>query len=145
MRLVTIKGSSLKDYRIDPEMLCKANRPCVLIIRLKYKGRKYDFAVPLRSNINPSTPKNLYFPLPPRNKTKPRHRHGIQYSKMFPVKKDIINNYRIAGNKQAELIKQIIDSNEKQIINECQNYLNMYEAGARPLYSTDIDLLLKLL
>lgn len=93
-------------------MLQKAQRPCVLIVSLKYKGKRYPFAVPLRSNINPSTPKEHYFPLPPRPTTKPKYRHGIHYSKMFPVKKDTLIKYRTSGNPSAELMKKMIDANE---------------------------------
>ena len=145
MKLVTIKSSALKQYTTDPEMLHKAKRPCVLIIRLKYKGRRYDFAVPLRSNIHPSSPKDEYFPLPPRKTTKPKHRHGIHYIKMFPVKKDVLLVYRYKGNAEAERIKAVIDKNEKAIVAECQAYLTRYEHGDRPAYSTDIDLLISML
>lgn len=61
---------------------------------------------------------------------------------MFPVDKTKMKRYRIAGNPYAILIKSIIDKNEKQIIAECQQYLNRYEAGIKPRYSTDIDLLI---
>lgn len=145
MRLVTLKSSDLKKYTIDPEMLQKSKRPCALIIQLHYKGHRYDFAVPLRSNISPTTPKDQYFALPPRPSTKPRHRHGIHYIKMFPVKKSMLQRYRIAGNASAILIKQIIDQNEKLIIKECQQYLTQYENGIHPQYATDIDKLIGIL
>ena len=32
-------------YAGDPEILQKDNRPCVLIVRLKYNGKNQDFAV----------------------------------------------------------------------------------------------------
>ena len=142
MKLVTLKKDDLQKYTIDPEMLQKAGRPCALIVRLKYKGKRLDFAVPIRSNIHPSTPKDQYFALPPRSSTKPGHRHGIHYAKMFPVDKSIVIRFRVSNNPQALLMKFIIDKNEKQIIAECQQYLSRYEAGNRPQYSTDIDLLL---
>ena len=143
MKLVTLNKKDLKKYTIDPEMLQKAGRPCVLIVKLRYKGHRYDFAVPLRSNIHPSTPKSEYFPLPPRSTTKAKHRHGIHYVKMFPVKKCIAIRYRTEGNIAALLCKSIIDANERAIIRECQEYLNKYESGCRPDFSTDIDLLIK--
>lgn len=145
MIIVTLRSSDLKAYSVDPEMLQKSGRPCVLIIRLKYKGKRYDFAVPLRSNINPSTPKDQYFPLPPRGTTKPKHRHGIHYAKMFPVDRTKLLRYRTAGNIFAQMIQVIINANEKQIIQECQEYLSRYELGERPPFSTDIDLLTTLL
>lgn len=143
MRIVTIRSSSLQKYKVDKEMLQKAKRPCVLIIRLPYKGKRYDFAVPIRSNINPSTPKNQYFPLPPRSTTRSGCRHGIHYIKMFPVDRAFLIRYRTEGNPEAERIKTIIDRNEKKIISECAAYLKNYEQGICPPFSTDIDLLIK--
>lgn len=142
MKLVTIPKDKLAEYTADKEMLQKAQRPCVLIIKLNYKGKKYDFAVPLRSNISPATPKWQYFPLPPRSTTKPKYRHGIHYIKMFPIDRKDVLRYRYEGNASATRIKKIIDKNEKEIIRSCQKYLNRYEAGIRPDYSTDIDLLI---
>lgn len=143
MRLVTIKPSFLKLYTCDPEMLQKAKRPCALIIQMKYKGHRYDFAVPMRSNINPSAPKDEYFALPPRVNTKSKYHHGIHYIKMFPVKRSFVSYFRTEGNVYASLIKAIIEQNEKLIINECQTYLSNYEDGFRPKFSTDIDLLIE--
>ena len=127
----------------DPEFLCKAKRPCVLIARLKYKDHNYQFAIPLRSNIPAASPKNEYFGLPPRPNTSPKNRHGIHYIKMFPVKKEFLQKYHMEGNMAATLYKAIIDKNEKQIIQECQNYLTAYENGVRSKYATDIDFLLE--
>ena len=143
MRLVTMKSTSLQKYTVDPEMLQKATRPCALIVRLPYKGKRYDFAVPIRSNINPSAPKDQYFPLPPRSSTKSRCRHGLHYLKMFPVDRAFLIRFRTEGNPEAERLKAIIDRNEKQIIAECKEYLKKYENGIHPPFSTDIDLLIK--
>ncbi len=145
MRLVTIKKEKLKAYTSDPEMLQKANRPCVLVLRLKFRGDNYTFAVPLRSNINPSTPKRLYFPLPVRSGTKDGYRHGLHYAKMFPIKKGSYEVYHTENNMYASIVKSVIDKNEKQIIRECQEYLNEYELGNIPVYSTNIDKLIKLI
>lgn len=142
MRLVTIDKSLLEKYREDPQVLYKDKRPYVLVIRLQYHGQKQDFAVPIRSNIPAAAPKNQYFALPPRPTTKPRNRHGIHYIKMFPVNKKYLRRYRTEGNDFAILIQDIIDRNAKQIITACQEYLTAYEAGERPRFSTDIDLLL---
>ena len=108
MKLVTIKDSLLLKYSKDSEVLKKSTRPYVLIIRLKYKAHKYDFAVPIRSNIPAAAPKSEYF--------------------VF-----------------AELIKNIIDKNSKKIMTECQEYLDSYEQGIRPKYSTNIEYLLSVL
>lgn len=143
MRLITIKQPYLRPYTADREMLQKANRPCALIVQLKYKNHRYDFAVPLRSNISPSTPKEQYFPLPPRSTTKSKFRHGIHYIKMFPVRKSFISRYRTDGNVFAAMLKSIIDRNEKEIVSACQQYLADYENGKHPAYCTDIDFLLE--
>jgi hypothetical protein len=56
MKIVTINKTLLTAFQEDPEVLRKTARPCVLIIRLKYKGQNRSFAVPLRSNISSNTP-----------------------------------------------------------------------------------------
>lgn len=142
MKLVTIRTDLLDKYSCDCEVLSKSKRPYVLIIRLAYKGHFHNFAVPIRSNISPSTPKQQYFSLPPRVATRPHHHHGIHYIKMFPVTKQYLIRYRIEGNVFASLIQTIIDRNSQRIISECQQYLDDYAAGKHPAYSTDIDCLL---
>lgn len=143
MKLVSINNSLLLKYSGDSEVLQKSTRPYVLVIRLKYKNTDYDFAVPIRSNIPASAPKNQYFALPPRPQTKPKNRHGLHYIKMFPVSKKYLVRYRTDGNIFATLIKNIIDKNSKQIVTECQRYLDLYSEGIKPQYSTDIDYLIE--
>ena len=46
-------------------------RPCLIVVKIKFNGKTYDFALPFRSNINPSTPKDTFYNLPPRKTTKP--------------------------------------------------------------------------
>lgn len=143
MKLVTINNSLLLKYSGDPEVLQKSTRPYVLVIRLKYRDTNYDFAVPIRSNIPASAPKDQYFALPPRPQTKPKNRHGLHYIKMFPVSKQYLVRYRTEGNSFATLIQNIIDKNSKQIVDACQRYLDLYSQGTRPTYSTDIDYLIE--
>ena len=143
MKLVSINNALLLKYSDDSEILQKSTRPYVLVIRLKYKGSNYDFAVPIRSNIPASAPKNQYFALPPRPQTRPKNRHGLHYIKMFPVTKQYLVRYRIEGNNFAILIQNIIDKNSKKIIDECQQYLNLYSQGIKPAYSTNIDYLIE--
>lgn len=114
----------------------------MLVIRLKYQKKNYDFAIPIRSNIPASAPKNQYFSLPPRPQTKPHNRHGLHYIKMFPVTKQYLLRYRTEGNVFATLIQSIIEKNSAQIIKECQNYLDLYSQGIHPKYSTDIEYLI---
>ena len=143
MKLVSISPTLLAAYTVDQEVLQKSGRPYVLVIRLTYRGKKQDFAVPVRSNIPAAAPKDQYFALPPRPTTRPKNRHGLHYIKMFPVKKQFLIRYRTEGNDFAMLIQSIIDKNVKRIVEECQQYLNAYERGEKPLFSTDIDLLLE--
>ena len=145
MRLISIHNDLLKKFEVDKEVLQKSKRPYVLVLKLMYKGCNHNFAIPIRSNIPAASPKNEYFPLPPRKTTKPKNRHGLHYIKMFPVTSNYYLRYRTDNNEFATLIKDIIDNNSKQIITECQEYLNRYEKGNRSQYSTDIDLLLSLL
>lgn len=145
MKLVTIRADLLSLYEKDKEVLQKSGRPYVVVLRLKYKERNYDFAVPIRSNIPAAAPKEQYFALPPRPTTRPRNRHGLHYIKMFPITKEYQVRYRTDGNEFARLIQQILDKNTKQIVLECQQYLDDYAAGKHPQFSTDIDFLLSVL
>lgn len=143
MKLVSINNTLLTKFSGDREVLLKSTRPYVLVVRLKYREHNYAFAVPIRSNIPASAPKKQYFALPPRPQTRPKNRHGLHYIKMFPVTKPYLVRYRTEGNAFATLIQSIIDRNSKQIISECQNYLDEYAQGIHPNYSTDIDYLLQ--
>ena len=58
MKLVTLNKALLLKYSGDSEVLQKSTRPYVLVIRLKYRDINYDFAVPIRSNIPASAPKD---------------------------------------------------------------------------------------
>ena len=142
MKIVTIDKKLYKKFKDDKELLHNADRPCVVVIKLKYKERNYDFAVPIRSNIPAASPKDHYFPLPPRATTKPKNRHGLHYIKMFPIEKQYMMKYHTEGNIASTMMKAIIDKNTKAIVAECQQYLNNYENGIHPQYSTNIDYLI---
>lgn len=145
MKIVKIKKTLYQLYKQEGEMMQKEDRPCVLIIKLNYKDHKYDFAVPMRSNIAPNTPKSDYFALPNRHTTKPHHHHGIHFAKMFPVNKSYFDRYRTDGNMEAAIMAGFIDKNEKKIVSKAQSYLDAYAAGQRSQFATDIDLLLSFL
>lgn len=140
MRFVTVSSQFFALCSDDPEILQKDNRrPHVLVVSLQYKGRRMDFAVPMRSNIPPAAPKQEYFALPPRPSTKPRHHHGLHYIKMFPISKQYQEKFWVGNNPSYVRFQQIIDKNMKQIVSECQAYLDRYAAGDRPNYAVDID------
>lgn len=143
MKLVSIDSVLLEAYAEDREVLQKSGRPYVLVIRLNYKGRNRDFAVPIRSNIPAAAPKTQYFALPPRPSTRPGNRHGLHYIKMFPVRKRYLLRYRTEGNEFATLVRNVIDKHAKKIITDCQRYLDEYANGIRPAYATDLEFLLK--
>ena len=142
MRLVSIDTTLFDKYKNDSEVLTKSKRPYVLVIRLKYKEKNYNFAVPIRSNIPAAVPKSQYFALPPRPTTRSKNRHGLHYIKMFPVTKQYLRRYRTEGNPFATLIQNIIDKNTKTIVDECQAYLDAYAKGQHPQFATDIDYLI---
>ena len=146
MRIVSVADDYLERFgKGDREFMLKRGRPCIVVVRLRFRGKRRDFAVPFRSNIAPNVPKDQYFPLPPRAATKPRHRHGIHYIKMFPIEKRFQRRFRTKGNPYYETIQRILDENSKQIVNDCQRYLDMYEKRGRPKYAVDIDRLIGLL
>ena len=103
MKLVSIKPELLALYEQDAEVLRKAGRPYVAVVKLRYRGCVCDFAVPIRSNIPAAAPKEQYFALPPRPTTRPFNRHGLHYIKMFPVDRRYFERYRTEGNAFAEL------------------------------------------
>ena len=123
----------------------EAGRPCVLLMKLKYKGKKTDFVVPMKSNITPETDKNTYFPLPPNKRTRSGNFHGVYYVKLFPVTKKYTNPYLYDSDEYLCIVKEILDENEKEIIEACQEYLNSYEKGNKNLYTPDIDAIIDLL
>lgn len=146
MRLVSIDPDYLELLSShDREFMRKHGRPCVLVLRLLFRGRRTDFAVPLRSNIAPNVPRDQYFPLPPRPSTKPRHRHGIHYIKMFPVSKTMLRRFRTEGNSYYEMLRTHIDTHTRDIVRACQSYLEKYEAEGRPRFAVDIDRAIKLM
>lgn len=145
MKIVSISQEFFDLCGDDRELMTKRNRPCIVVIKLRYKGRKRDFAVPLRSNIAPNVPKSQYFALPPRPTTKPGRRHGIHYIKMFPVQKRFQRRFRTEGSRYYETLQRTIDTNTKKIVTDCQAYLDDYEKNGKPKYAVDIDRILKIL
>ena len=129
----------------DREFMQKHGRPCVLVVRLAFRGTRHDFAIPLRSNIAPNVPKDQYYALPPRPTTRPRHRHGIHYIKMFPVSRRLVRRFRTKGNRYYEMLQSILTRNERAIVSSCQDYLDRYDQCGRPRYAVDLDQALALL
>ena len=149
MKFASVKNDFFelcKKYSADNELLYNTNRrPYLIVIKLNYKNKLRQFALPFRSDMSNSTPRNQYFSLPPRPTTKPGRRHGLHYLKMFPISNKYLEKFRTENNAYYEMIVKIIDKNEKNIIDQCQNYLNDYEEKGRPTYSPDIDKIIEIL
>ena len=135
-----------KKHGVDKELLFnECGRPCVLLIKLKYRDAFMDFVVPMRSNISPKVPEGDYFPLPPNSKTKPRCRHGVHYIKIFPVDRQYVDSYLTEGNTSYSIILNILNNNEKDIVRSCQEYLHQCEDGDAYFMTPDIDGILKMI
>lgn len=149
MKLVKVKKSFYEECKkrgLEKELLFnEGGRPCVLIVRLPYKGKRHDFVVPLRSNISHTIPKQQYFSLPPNPNTQKGHAHGIHYIKLFPITKKYIDKYAIDKDKYKVMIKSIIDANEAKIVDSCKQYLQEYEKGHANPYTPDIDAIIMML
>lgn len=149
MRLVKVKKSFYQlcqNHGVDNELLFnERGRPCVLLLKLHYKNNRYDFVAPLRSNISPKTPRKHYFSLPPNPNTKPYHKHGVHYTKLFPIDKKYIESYNVNGDAYYKNILCILSKNESTIVKSCQDYLKSFEGGNKCYVTPDIDGILTLL
>lgn len=135
-----------KTHCADEELLYNTNRrPYLLIIKLKYDGNQRQFALPFRSNIPSYVPKEQYFSLPPRPKTQPGNLHGLHYIKMFPIDNKFLEKFRIDNDPYYQMVLNIIDRNEKEIVDKCQAYLSEYEKGNRPKFAPNINKIIEVL
>nr|WP_293991689.1 hypothetical protein [uncultured Fusobacterium sp.] len=144
LHLVAISQTFFDLCCFDKELLNNYNQgsPYLIILKLKYKNKMIDFALPLRSNISKTVKKENYFKLPNNKKTKIGNHHGIHFEKMFPIK----NEYKIKFRKDEFLEKIIVPFillHFKELVEQAQEYLNRYENGIRTDYSTDIEEILK--
>lgn len=57
VKIVSISQDFFNLVEGDRELMLKHNRPCIVVARLRFRGKRRDFAVPLRSNIAPMCPK----------------------------------------------------------------------------------------
>lgn len=136
MKLTKISRRFFDLCSFDPEVMQKEKRPYLLVLKLRYNGQRQDFAMPLRSNLPNYVPKELYYTLPPRNNTKKNHVHCIHFIKMFPIKREFLQKYH--PDEEHEFIYKFIEKNKKDIINSAQRYLDNYQKGNIPDYSTQI-------
>ena len=140
MKLSSVKNMFFDFCKFDHELLENTNRrPYLLILRLIYKGKNQDFAIPFRSNIPSYTPKELHYPLPPRPSTRSGNIHGLHYIKMFPIKKSLLEKFNIENSSYYNKILNIININRNTIISQAQSYIKNYEDGFRTNFCTSID------
>lgn len=148
IEIVSIKQDFFDLCNFDNELLHNDNskRPYLIILKLNYKAKKIQFALPFRSNINKFEPKINYYPLPTNTKTRDEHYHGLHFIKMFPVTNDFKLKFNITNNPYFnDVVYKKIEKDFKIIIAMAQNYLNEYEKGNKPLYCVNIDEIIKVL
>ncbi len=149
IKIVTIHDSFFKYIQnADQELLLikkeMNRRPCLVLVKIKYQGKKYTFALPLRSNISKSAPKATYFSLPSRNTTKKDNHHGLHYIKAFPIDPKYIIPYKMDGDFYGELLLAYIEKNINEIISTFNQYLKEYEKGTQYKFHVDIDKLISI-
>ena len=116
MKFITVSQRYFDMCGDDPELLFRENRrPHLLVLLLRYKGKVSRFAIPLRSNISATTPKEQYFALPPRPSTRTGNHHGIHYIKMFPITKEYQEKFWTGKDSAYILYQEIINKREKEI------------------------------
>lgn len=130
-------GSDNEILQINPE---HHKRPCLVLIKTKYKDRNYTFALPFRSNISKSAPKHTYHQLITNFKTEKKNRHGLHYIKALPVDSTkYFNAYIPENNLKDKLVMAQVEKELPDIIKEFNAYLRNYEAGVREKFCVDID------
>lgn len=147
LKVVNIKKEFFNIFDFPTEIMTDEdsynNRPFLLILSLRYKGKKQPFAIPFRSNIQVNKlTKGLYFPLPRRYTTRSHHAHGLHYIKIFPVLTKYCDKFVMNESEYTAKLMRHIGKNISKIVGQAQEYLRKYEEGFRVSYCTDIDRLL---
>ena len=112
IEIVSVKKSFFKICD-DNELLHNDDlkRPYLIILKLKYKDKNIDFAIPFRSNIPPSAKVWEFYPLPPNSTTKETYHHGLHFIKMFPIKKEYKEKFYTSKNI---FFQQVIEAKIKK-------------------------------
>lgn len=146
IEIVSVKKDFFK-LCTDKELLHNDNlkRPYLIILKLKYRNKILDFAIPFRSNIQPETAEWQFYSLPPNNTTREKHHHGLHFTKMFPIKKEYKEKFHTSKNIFFQkIIEAKIKKDLKEIVKKAQNYLDRYEEEEIE-FSIDIDEIIKIL
>ena len=121
-------------------------RPYLIILKLKYRGKKIDFAIPFRSNIPPNAKEWEFYSLPPNSTTKETYYHGLHFIKMFPIKKEYKEKFHTSKNEFFQkVIEAKIKKDLKLIVGKAQNYLIKYEEKIINEHSVNIDKIIEIL
>lgn len=141
MKFSTVSNAFFNLVSFESELLHNKDekRPYLIIVKLKYKGKNQDFAIPFRSNIANYIPKDQYYSLPPRYSTGKQKIHGLHYIKMFPINKKYLQKYNVDTDEYFIMIQTIVKNNIKDIVSEAQTYLTNYESGISPSYCVGIE------
>ncbi len=140
MKIVSISQHLFAKCQQPNELMNNSNRrPYVVVFKLKYKGHKYNFAVPFRSNIPSATPADLYFSLPPTSSTRSGNKSGLHLIKMFPVDKQYFEKFYINPGTQYDRNAKIIKRKQKELVTQCQDYLDRVSSGDIIQNRVDID------
>ena len=145
MKIVSISQDFFDLADGDRELMLKRDRPCIVVVRLRFRGKRRDFAVPLRSNIAPNVPKDQYFALPPRPTTRPRlpPRH--------PLHQDVPHNQGLPAPLQDRglgLLRDAPAHHRRQHQAHCLRVPGIprpLRAQGRPRFAVDIDRIVGLL
>lgn len=147
IEIVSVKQEFFK-ICTDHELLHndKLKRPYLIILKLKYKNRCMDFAIPFRSNIPPNAKEWEFYSLPPNHTTKETYHHGLHFIKMFPIKKEYKEKFHTSKNIFfQQIIEAKIKKDLKLIVGKAQNYLVRYGKKNIHEHSVDIDKIIEIL
>lgn len=129
--IVVLQNSFFELFPKEKEFLhndSPKKRPYLIPIKLEYKGNKVLFAIPFRSNIQTKVSSFQYYGLPPNNRTKKGHAHGLHFLKMFPVSREYLQEFLVdVDDKHHTLIKKKISKEKKRIVDAAQRFINKYE------------------
>lgn len=148
LQIISVKKIFFDKCSFEKEILHndKMRRPYLLLLKLKYKEKEQDFAIPFRSNILGNTNEKEFYALPPNNTTKDGNHHGLHFTKMFPIKKEYKDKFYTSKNIFFQkIIEAKIKKDLKIIVNKAQDYLIDYECGIRYDYYVDIDKILEVI
>jgi len=142
LRLVAISDQFFNELPEETEFLVNKDngnrRPYVAVVKLRYQDKRLYFAIPLRSNMQKSVPKNYYISLPPRSTTRQGRKHALQIQKMFPVSRKFFEQYKMDSLYDVKLASSIA-KREDEIIDKAVKYIELYSKTNEMPFTPDWD------